>query len=193
MEEQANKSRKPAPRYQAGDKVWLSARNLQTKRPSKKLDHKQIGPFQTEKQISPSAYELDLPASMKIHPVFHSSLLRLDPGDPLPGQIIEPQPPVVIDDEEEWEVSKILDLRYHYRRLQYRVEWTGHAPDTTWYDAANFDHAQETIAEFHRTFPEKPGVDDVIRPQLRLLSLFSSLSSLDGLSIVPYLICSACP
>jgi hypothetical protein len=82
-----------------------------------KLDHKQIGPFQIKKQISTSAYELDLPASMKFHTVFHSSILRLDPDDPLPGQIPEQPLPIVIDDEEAWEVSKIIDSRYYHRRL----------------------------------------------------------------------------
>ena len=101
METAANRKRQPAPRYQLGDRVWLSTKNLQTERPSKKLDHKQIGPFRVRKVIGTSAYELELPASMKIHPVFHSSLLRLDLEDPLPSQAEEPPPPVVIADEEE--------------------------------------------------------------------------------------------
>jgi hypothetical protein len=46
---------------------------------------------------------------MKIHPVFHSNLLRLDPNDALPSQHIPPPPPIIVDGEEEWEVERILD------------------------------------------------------------------------------------
>jgi hypothetical protein len=31
--------------FEVGEKVWLSAKNVQTSRPSKKLDHKRLGPF----------------------------------------------------------------------------------------------------------------------------------------------------
>ena len=37
------------------------AKNLEIKRPSKKLDHKFLGPFQIERVISPSAVQLALP------------------------------------------------------------------------------------------------------------------------------------
>ncbi|KAG6977862.1 Transposon Ty3-I Gag-Pol polyprotein [Fusarium oxysporum f. sp. conglutinans] len=43
-EDQANRHRRPARRYQEGDHVWLDARNIKTLRPQKKLDWKNIGP-----------------------------------------------------------------------------------------------------------------------------------------------------
>ena len=43
------------PKYSMGNAIMLSTRNVQMKRPSKKLDHRFIGPFQVEKVISPSA------------------------------------------------------------------------------------------------------------------------------------------
>ena len=94
MEDQANRGRTPAPRYIIGDQVWLSTANIKTQRPSKKLDHK-----------------LRLPPTMKIHPVFHSLLLRLHAGDLLPEQIVPPPPPVVVEGEQKWEVERILDSR----------------------------------------------------------------------------------
>jgi len=39
-------ARKEPPAYQVGDLVMLSGRNIKTRRPSKKLDHKNHGPFQ---------------------------------------------------------------------------------------------------------------------------------------------------
>jgi hypothetical protein len=56
-------------------------------------------------------YRLMLPSSMKIHPVFHVSLL--DPYKPstILDRTQDPLPPVVVDDELEWEVEEILDSR----------------------------------------------------------------------------------
>ena len=59
-----------------GSQVWLNAKNIKTKRPSKKLDHKRLGPFEIERKVSSHAYKLKLPLSMRfLHPVFHVSLL----------------------------------------------------------------------------------------------------------------------
>lgn len=156
MEGYANEDRIPAPKYAVNDKVWLSTKNIRTARPSKKLDHKQEGPFSIVKKIGASSYQLALPASMKIHPVFHSSLLRLDQNDPLPNQIPEPPPPVIVEGENEWNVEEILDSRYYYGRLQYKAQWTDHAPDSTWYNADGFENAKELVDAYHARYPNKP-------------------------------------
>jgi len=44
---------KEPPAFQVGNLVMLSGRNIKTRRPSKKLDHKNHGPFQIEKIVSP--------------------------------------------------------------------------------------------------------------------------------------------
>ena len=71
-----------------------------------------IGPFDIirKKEI---LLELQLPQAMKIHNVFHPNLLRKAFTDPLTSQVNEPAPPVIIDNEEEWEVEDILDARSH--------------------------------------------------------------------------------
>ena len=106
---QANKHRKKVS-YDIGDKVWLSTKNISTDRPSKKLDHKMIGPFEVigKKGIS---LELQLPQAMKIHNVFHPNLLQKASTDPLTGQVNKPAPPVIINNEEEWEVEDILNAK----------------------------------------------------------------------------------
>ena len=96
--------------YKVSDKVWLLTKNIKTEKPSKKLDHKMIGPYKVKKLVG-SSYQLDLPTSMKIHDVFHPSLLRKTSADPLAGQHNKPAPPVIVDDKEEWEVNDILDTR----------------------------------------------------------------------------------
>ena len=83
--------------YKPGDMVFLSTKYLSTERPSKKLDHKQVGPFEVIEHPElfdrpykvlekvGSSYKLRLPESMKIFDVFHPSLLSLAHTDPLPG------------------------------------------------------------------------------------------------------------
>jgi len=76
MRRYADHSRKEAPTYQVGDLIMLNGRNIQTRRPSRKMDHKNHGPFQIEKLVSPLAARLMLPRKWKIHNIFHVSLLE---------------------------------------------------------------------------------------------------------------------
>ena len=47
--------------FKFGDLVWLSARNIRTCRPSKKLDYKFHGLFRILKCIGTKPYQLDIP------------------------------------------------------------------------------------------------------------------------------------
>jgi hypothetical protein len=162
QEEYANRKRKPARKYYVDQEVWLDARNIKTLRPQKKLDWKNLGPFKITKVVSPYAYRLDLPASMKNHPVFHVSLLRPAADNPQPGQRQDPPPPVEVDGVEEFEVQEILDSRWDRRgrggrpRLKYTVKWTGYDRPTE-VPADHLEHAKEVVRNFHRRYPEKPG------------------------------------
>lgn len=155
QEEFANAHRVPAPRYSVGDKVWLATRNLETKRPSKKLDWKQIGPYRVTRMVSPYAYELDLQASMKVHPVFHVSLLSLASRNPVPGQQQPPPPPVEVEGEEGWEVDAVLDSRRRNGQLWYLTRYIGYA-EPSWQPAEDLEHAPDAVREFHTRYPHKP-------------------------------------
>ena len=98
-EKYANCHRSIPPSYQLGENVLVNAKNFKTKRPSKKLYWKNLGPFPICKLVGSHSYQLTLPQNLKsVHPVFHTSLLRPDPNNPIPGQTNEPNPPVDIDD-----------------------------------------------------------------------------------------------
>ena len=45
----------PIPGFKAGDSVWLDAQNIKTKCPSKKLDHRHLGPFPIVEMVSSHA------------------------------------------------------------------------------------------------------------------------------------------
>jgi len=156
--EQANKAQHPDLVLNPGDKVWLRQKNIRTTRPSNKLDHKLISPYPVLEKVGSRAYKLDLPATVKIHPVFHISLLEPTAStEPIPGHQQPPPPPVIIQEQQECEVEKILDSRRHRKQIQYQVKWAGfHDPDRTWYPAHNFENSPDLIHQFHEEYPEKP-------------------------------------
>ena len=80
-------------------------------RPSKKLDWKHIGPFMILEKIGLQAYRLQLPSSLKIHPIFHVSLLEPYRENTLPDCVQPPPPPVILNNSNEpkFEVEEILD------------------------------------------------------------------------------------
>jgi hypothetical protein len=152
----ANEKRKHH-EYNVGDQVWLLATNIRTNRPSKKLDHKRLGPFKIVERIGKLAYRLDLPSTMKIHNVFHISLLEPSHANPFPERDVPPPDPVNIDGEVEYEVESILDSRLHHRKLQYLVHWKGYkTTEATWEPAEFLENSPDAVETFHTRYPDKP-------------------------------------
>lgn len=150
----ANRNWKSSPKYRIRDLVWLSTKIIHTERLSKKLDHKRIGPYWI-KELVGSSYQLDLPASMRIHNVFHPSLLRRAAENPLRGQHNDPPPPVVVNDKEDWEVDNILDAKKHGKQVLFQVKWKNYDEDKQWYPLANFENAPEIMDDFYKRNPGK--------------------------------------
>ena len=108
---------------------------------------------------------------MKIHPVFHVALLRKltirDPDLMQPEDI--PEPPVLIQDHEEFEVETILDKKVtkHGRgySIKYLIKWKGYPlTDATWEPLSSLGHAQETINDYEIAHPDAPKPPASLRP-----------------------------
>lgn len=155
QKKQADRRRRPAD-FDVGDQVWLSLRHYQTSRPNKKLASQMAGPFLILERVG-NSYRLELPRTMKIHPIFSPDKLRRASNDPLPGQVVEPPEPIVVGDEQEWEVEEVLASRINRRRLQYQVKWIGFDEDQTWYSAGNFKGSPHRIRDYHQKYPDEPG------------------------------------
>src|SRR5260370_14342105 len=112
---EANKHRRDI-KYNVGDLVFISTEHMNPKgSTSNKLMYKYIGPYRIIRRISDVTYEIQLPKSSKLHPVFYVNRLRkfyprLDKFADDDGNDIE-LPPTVIDDDYEWDVEDIISDR----------------------------------------------------------------------------------
>jgi transposase InsO family protein len=164
----ANRHRKDVS-YEVGEKVFLSSKDLATHRPSAKLEQLWFGPYPITAKEG-NAYRLDLPESMKVHPVFHPSKFKKASQDPLPGQLEEPQGPVEVDaqGQEHWEVERIVasslgkpgarGRKPQHPRIWYRIAWKGwHSDDPSWYPEWNLRGSAQLLDVWHRANPTAPG------------------------------------
>uniref|UniRef100_A0AAQ4PEW7 Integrase catalytic domain-containing protein n=1 Tax=Gasterosteus aculeatus aculeatus TaxID=481459 RepID=A0AAQ4PEW7_GASAC len=165
----ADQRRRPAPRFQPGQDVWLSTRNIRLRLPSKKLSPRFIGPFKIIKQINTVSYRLQLPSHYMINPTFHVSLLK--PAVRTEGRQSGPEvqpapPPPLLDDGVTYTVRALLNSRRRQSGLQYLVDWEGYGPEErAWRPAA--DIHPDLITDFHQAHPECPGPRPRGRPPRR--------------------------
>jgi len=99
--------------YKVGDLVLLSTKDLKwqiKERRLEKLTECFVGPYKVKGIISSNAIELELPNSIKIHPVVNVSRVQLYKSQ-VKGQKKIPPKLVIIEGEEEFEVEKILNKR----------------------------------------------------------------------------------
>ena len=107
---QYNRKRKETPAFEKEKLTWLFQKYIKTKRPSIKLDNKKIGPFKILEKVGTHAKKLKLLVTMRIHPVFHVSLLEPFKSNPKDPKISCPNL-IKVHEEKKYLVEKILDSR----------------------------------------------------------------------------------
>ena len=81
-----------------------------------------LGPFKIIRKVYSHAYEVDLPVSMRMHPVVHIRYLK-EPKIALifPGRIVDNRkPPEVVDNSLEYDVEAVLKQRVRTYGKGYR-------------------------------------------------------------------------
>jgi hypothetical protein len=141
MKQQADQHRSERS-FEVGDWVFLRLQpykqmSLKQAKKDNKLSPKYYGPYKVLQKIGTMAYKLELPASSRVHPVFHVSCLKKVIGDKIPVQTIFPE----LDEEGKiiLEPEAITDTRIHQLRnrsiSEYLIKWRKlPAEDSTWED-----------------------------------------------------------
>ena len=119
----ADRDRGEVEEYKVGDWMLLSTKDLKYQmvgRRTDKFTERFVGPYKVKAIISSNAIELDLPSTVRIHPVVNVSRVRQYKSQ-IEGQRKETPQPVVIEGEEEWEVEKIMNKKKMRGKEKYLV------------------------------------------------------------------------
>ena len=158
MKKFANRRRKKKEEYRVGDLVLLSMKDLKWQmkgRRSEKLTERFVGSYKVKEIISSNAIELELPKSIRIHPVVNVSRVQLYRPQ-VKGQKKTPPKLVIIKREEEFEVEKIINKRTVRGKEKFLVRWKGYmAEEDTWKNRENLENAKELVEEFKRIYREE--------------------------------------
>jgi len=174
MKKYHNRKATEQPSIEVGDFVMLNAKNIPTKRPSKKVSLKLYGPLKVLEKKESRAYKLEISPRWKIHPVFHVSRLEPYRASKRLNREQPPRDPEDLEGDLEWEVEKIIKSEIisstrkvqgrnkPMKELRYFVKWKGCAEDdNTWEPPKGMKNAQEEVESFPRENPEMPGPREV--------------------------------
>jgi hypothetical protein len=162
--------RRRALTFKVGDRVLVATEHLTLlgeQRRTRKFTERYIGPYRVKRVVNANAYELELPAQLRIHPTINVSRLKeyhdggvLFPHRPAP--LTRPGPEAAEDNGAPvWEVARLLDHRKHGRRkvVQYLVEWRGYPlSEATWEPLEHLGDAMDAVRDYNA----RKGVDLVV-------------------------------
>ena len=96
---------------------------------------------------------------MKIHDVFHVSLLEL--YTKINDSNVSTSLSIVVKGEDEYEVKEIFDSQIHQRKLQYLVNWIWYSYNKDqWVVKDNIAGLSELTKMFHKVYSQKPTSKD---------------------------------
>ena len=134
-----------------GDKVWLEARNLKHLIINPKFARKREGPFTITKVLSPIVYQLRLPKTWKIHPVFHASLLSPYRENEVHSRNFPAPPPDLINGEEEYKIEKIICHCGTPSSRSFLIRWKEYsAEEDSWVPERDLKHAKSALTLYKK-------------------------------------------
>jgi len=155
MKKQADRKRGEAEEYRVGNLVLLSTKDLKWQMEGKrteKLMERFVGPYKVKRVVSTNVVELELPKMVRIHPVVNVSRIRRY-KEQVQGQKKQPALLVIIEEEEEYEVEKVINKRKRYGKWEYLVRWKGYmAKEDLWKKETNLKNAREVIEEYEKEY-----------------------------------------
>ncbi|CAI7823391.1 unnamed protein product [Closterium sp. NIES-53] len=102
--------------------------------------------------VTPVTFHLRLPDTWNLHNAFHVQLLKpyKDPNQQFQGRQLPPPPPVLVQDEPEYEVERVLT---HRRRggktLEFLLRWKGYDPtEDSWVVEDDMGNARRALKDY---------------------------------------------
>ncbi|UTT91134.1 hypothetical protein NDA17_003326 [Ustilago hordei] len=155
--------------FKVGDMVYINRRNWKTWRPTPKLDTRFAGPYPVQERVGCQAYRITLPANLRVHDVFHVSMLEPARTSSLPQRAEQPTIPSLPDEDLDFEVKALIDKRSHNGTTEYKVLWRGYSEEAaSWEPVENLNcpdliQEYETDLGFRRETPDTSLVKPIER------------------------------
>ncbi|KAJ1587919.1 hypothetical protein NDA12_001953 [Ustilago hordei] len=134
--------------FKVGDMVYINHRNWKTRRPTPKLDTQFAGPYPVQEQVGHQAYQITLPANLRVHDVFHVSMLEPARTSSLPQHAEQPTIPSLPDGDLDFEVEALIDKRSHNGTTEYKVLWRGYSEEAASWEPVENLNCPDLIQEY---------------------------------------------
>lgn len=140
------------PRYYPADRVWRSTTDLRLHLPWKKLSLCFFFHLQSSDSL--------LPASMRISPIFHISLLKPVVSGSLSASDARADPgPITVDGAPAYQERVLLNSCHQVGRLQYLVDWKGYGPvERYWVPTADVLNPSLMTTFYHARYHAQSGL-----------------------------------
>ncbi len=143
MSKYYNRNR-PVQTFEVGAKVMISSRNLDiehlgiSRTGTEKFGPLWIGPYPVLEKISIDTYRLQIPIGLKLHPEFHTSLLKPYVKHSDPNRLNKPNEGMIAAGglvSDALLIEDVIDHRRQGKKIQYLVTWLGYpASENSWED-----------------------------------------------------------
>ncbi|KAJ1574395.1 hypothetical protein NDA15_001263 [Ustilago hordei] len=134
--------------FKVGDMVYINCRNWKTRRPTPKLDTRFAGPYPVQEWVGRRAYRITLPANLRVHDVFHVSMLEPARTSSLPQRAEQPTMPPLPDEDLDLEVEALIDKRSHNGTTEYKVLWRGYSEEAASWEPVENLNCPDLIQEY---------------------------------------------
>ena len=144
--------------FKSEDKIYLNTQNLKTQQLLKKLDWKFTEQLMIKQKISSYIYELELSSEIKVHSMFHISLLWLLKNDLIGRQVLLSQSMIVENEEGLYFIDLIDDMKWNMQAAWFKllIKWKGYE-QWTWKLYMTIKHdISSLIKEFHHNHSSQP-------------------------------------
>ncbi|CCF48136.1 hypothetical protein NDA11_004505 [Ustilago hordei] len=147
MVEQYNQKHKDI-EFKVSDMVYINRWNWKMRCPMLKLDTRFAGPYPVQERVGHQAYRITLPANLRVHDVFHVSMLELAKMSSLPQQLEQPVVPSLPYEDLEFEVEALIGKCTCNRMTEYKVLWRGYPEEAASWEPVSNLNCPDLIREY---------------------------------------------